>query len=1043
MNEEDQQRGGSGVLVVIPVNDCAPRLLTTTLDSLAVQSLDSDDYKVLFVENGPQSCKLLGLLSSISSIDGYQACSIERLSLPEPQSELHVRRLGAEFCASRYLLFLDPGDQIDSAFLEKSVLALNNCECAGWVNPVKQELLPIMRQVQPKLFSALLALCKPVVSSGHMYRTQEWLSASRKTPSVIADVDLFGEWHVQIRLMGKGLWGYPLRDAVYIGERDTKPVSMLDTKRYMAGIYLTLRKNMAVLPLVIRAMSAFKREWRKGWGYKSKLNPGWVLDKIQAVALKRFGFGDVSASLGGKGILLAILFPEKFIHRLLTTNSNISLAEIHCEFFTKPNLDFSPTTYQPTGSNSVLFAHSHWAVGGSERVLLAWMRAVRPHVAGRIIDVCGRESKQGSGERSEEGNAYYHQGVRDEFAGLCDVQFSLEGMGDTPLQRIRICWDIICRERPTLIFISGNAYMYALLPLIRKWFPEIVVADILHNEWYNHRDWFNISSEYSRYIDKRVTISEYWRSILVDKYGENRDRVSVFLNSIDLQHFDPGRYVDARHRSLDESDPNCKKIAFIGRLHEQKRPEVFFELAKQFLAVDGYRFVVVGDGTEKSALLNRYSGLKNLVCLGASDDVPGVLATVDLVVFSSVFEGYPLTSLEASAMGVPFIAPDIIGFREQVEDGGGGLLYQASSDECRDAVLIKQLIEQRWDELTKMGGRGRTFVETVHSSSVLEPRYGEFLAGLMRDAGSKRQRAQGSNGGKKLFLHIGIPKTGSTSIQYFMDVNRKHLARQGVLYPKHYMCGYGQHPFAWACMKEGANQNRTFVEYMERYGKSLSQLESDLRVLLETLQRSNSDSVVVSSEAFTRSDPEMVKDLLTGFDVTIIVFLRRQDLYLESSYNQNKKVRPSEVNLNRYLSRNKPTLDYEALLDAWSGCFGKENIVVTPFERNIFSGGLERYFLSLLGVQWNQTYKTELKNPGLNRDCLAFLSEHFLPEEVGDRERGRIIDMLSQYSREHPDDESLKYNLSPATRLEIIEKYREINREVARKYLGREDGVLF
>ncbi|QKQ26129.1 glycosyltransferase family 4 protein [Candidatus Reidiella endopervernicosa] len=752
MKEEFELSAGAEVLVVIPVSDSVPRLLTTTLGSLTGQSLDAGDYQILIVENGPQSSEMQGLLSSISDDENYKGYAIDQLSLHEPLGALQAKRIGAESRVSKLLLFLDPGDQIESTYLEKSVLALNNCEGAGWVAPVKQELLPLMRLVQPKSFSSFRALSKPVLSPGHLYRSQQWLKASRKIPSAVGGVEVFDEWYVQIRLMAKGLWGFALRDVVYIGERDTKILSMLDTKRYMASIYLTIRKNMGLLLLVSRARSAFKREWRKGWGYKSKLNPGWIVDKIQAAAIRRFGFGDVSASLGGRGVVLAMLFPERFITRMLTTHTNISLAEIHCEFYTKPNLDWSPTVDRPAGSNSVLFAQSNWTIGGAERVLLTWMKAARPHVAGRIIDVCGRETRHGSGDGREEGNVYYEQDVRDEFAGLCDVQFSLEGMGETPLQRMRICWDLICRERPALIFISGNAYLYALLPLIRKWFPEIVVVDILHNEWYNHRDWFNISSEYSRYIDQRVTISEYWRSVLVDKYGESRDRASVFLNSIDLQRFDPDRYSDSTFL-LEDSESDRKVIAFIGRLHEQKRPGVFFELAKQFATVEGYRFVVVGDGPEMSALQERYSALSNLICLGPSDDIPRILASVDLVVFSSQFEGYPLTSLEASAMKVPFIAPDIVGFREQVEDGDGGLLYRASADDSRDAEHIKQLIEQRWDELMAMGERGRAYVEASHSSSLLEPKYGEFLAELMRETGSERQRLPNADGRKGCFTY--------------------------------------------------------------------------------------------------------------------------------------------------------------------------------------------------------------------------------------------------------------------------------------------------
>ena len=37
---------------------------------------------------------------------------------------------------------------------------------------------------------------------------------------------------------------------------------------------------------------------------------------------------------------------------------------------------------------------------------------------------------------------------------------------------------------------------------------------------------------------------------------------------------------------------------------------------------------------------------------------------------------------------------------------------------------------------------------------------------------------------KKLFLHIGTPKTGKTSLQYFCENNRKTLMDKGILYPE-------------------------------------------------------------------------------------------------------------------------------------------------------------------------------------------------------------------------------------------------------------------
>lgn len=39
----------------------------------------------------------------------------------------------------------------------------------------------------------------------------------------------------------------------------------------------------------------------------------------------------------------------------------------------------------------------------------------------------------------------------------------------------------------------------------------------------------------------------------------------------------------------------------------------------------------------------------------------------------------------------------------------------------------------------------------------------------------------------KLILHAGTPKSGTTSLQFFMAKNRKELKEKGILYPDHFL----------------------------------------------------------------------------------------------------------------------------------------------------------------------------------------------------------------------------------------------------------------
>src|SRR5690606_37044183 len=86
-----------------------------------------------------------------------------------------------------------------------------------------------------------------------------------------------------------------------------------------------------------------------------------------------------------------------------------------------------------------------------------------------------------------------------------------------------------------------------------------------------------------------------------------------------------------------------------------------------------YVLLLVGDGMlrKSSEELANKIGVKNRVLfLGIRKDVPRLLKSVDLVVLSSHFEGLSLSSVEGLASGTPFLASDVPGLTEVVENAG-------------------------------------------------------------------------------------------------------------------------------------------------------------------------------------------------------------------------------------------------------------------------------------------------------------------------------------------------------------------------------------
>jgi glycosyltransferase involved in cell wall biosynthesis len=115
------------------------------------------------------------------------------------------------------------------------------------------------------------------------------------------------------------------------------------------------------------------------------------------------------------------------------------------------------------------------------------------------------------------------------------------------------------------------------------------------------------------------------------------------------------------------------------RLHNQKGHAHLLEAAA---LVPDALFLLAGDGPERARLEGRARqlGIEGRVrFLGQRRDIPELLAICDLFVLPSLYEGLPLSLLEAMAAGKPVIAAAIPGNDEIIIDGKTGLLVPPGS----------------------------------------------------------------------------------------------------------------------------------------------------------------------------------------------------------------------------------------------------------------------------------------------------------------------------------------------------------------------------
>ena len=288
--------------------------------------------------------------------------------------------------------------------------------------------------------------------------------------------------------------------------------------------------------------------------------------------------------------------------------------------------------------------------------------------------------------------------------------------------------------------------------------------------------------------------------------------------------------------------------------------------------------------------------------------------------------------------------------------------------------------------------------------------------------------------GKRLFIHIGTHKTGTSVIQKFLFQNRDALKEKGFLYPYP-----GHKPSHHAMASEFRPLKRT--RNKEKELKTLSYIKE--------IRTHNLDTSILSSEGLVLrgTDVKKLRDIIpSNLDVKIVIYLRRQDERLESGYNQivkgprrysKKFFESSSIPFQKYF------LDYYKILSPWRDIFGKENIIVRVYEKEQLPLGIIVDFCSVIGLELDHTLKIseERINPSLDWDIIEMI--RLCNEKcIGNMEFHRWLVMhLKKIKR--AETNGRQYLLSPQQRHDLIEEYAESNAKVAREYLGREDGRLF
>mgnify|MGYP003599772533 CR=1 FL=1 len=156
-------------------------------------------------------------------------------------------------------------------------------------------------------------------------------------------------------------------------------------------------------------------------------------------------------------------------------------------------------------------------------------------------------------------------------------------------------------------------------------------------------------------------------------------------------------------------------VGMVARLAPEKAPQDFLRTAAQ---IPEATFVVVGDGPLRADL--EALAPSNVRFLGFRDDMPGVYASLDVLVQPSLREGMPMTILEAMASGVPVVATRVGAAADVIDNGRTGMLIPPS-DVPSMMAAVRSLL--RGDH--GIGAAARQEVQKSFTVDVMARRYAE------------------------------------------------------------------------------------------------------------------------------------------------------------------------------------------------------------------------------------------------------------------------------------------------------------------------------
>lgn len=274
------------------------------------------------------------------------------------------------------------------------------------------------------------------------------------------------------------------------------------------------------------------------------------------------------------------------------------------------------------------------------------------------------------------------------------------------------------------LHIIHNGFTFDMLQELKMRHPQLRVILTLFND---RAAYFEQSLAFEPFIEiytsDNVAVIDHFKKKL--KTPKDLRVIPNGINCVD--EFNPDQHNRKAMRAELNLEEDDIAVFYVGRLSEEKNPNVFLDAAERIIkdpaADKSVKFVMIGDGGMKKDIEEQIEAIASdrIQYLGYQSAIAHYLSAADVFILPSSIEGFPLSILEAMAMKVVVVASDVGAVADVVKSNVNGFVVTPGSDE-EIAVAIKKLASDRV-LLEKMKVLSRSKVETLYSNPVLGKNY--------------------------------------------------------------------------------------------------------------------------------------------------------------------------------------------------------------------------------------------------------------------------------------------------------------------------------